>query len=183
MKAARRRSACLEGSGFSPQDLLHRIRHEVSLARLHRYQEVHQGVDVHGRHPLLTYPFAKKSSIDRKDLVTEKVFLPRAGHCFRGQVLDACPEVSRSDGDGLQGNSLEAIRQMVASGLAITVLPCSAVAARHAHPRLVAIRFAGPVPERAIGLAWRKAFTRPGAVRVIRESVPTLRILGLNMLR
>jgi LysR family transcriptional regulator, hydrogen peroxide-inducible genes activator len=51
----------------------------------------------------ITHPWAKKSRIDADKLSGEKVLLPHAGHCFRQQVLDACPELSRSDREGIQG--------------------------------------------------------------------------------
>jgi LysR family hydrogen peroxide-inducible transcriptional activator len=70
---------------------------------------------------------------------------------------------------------------MVASGLGITVLPCSALTAKHQNRRLIAIPFAEPVPERQIGLAWRKGFARPAALTVIGESVRALKIAGLEM--
>src|SRR5213594_335034 len=117
----------------------------------------------------VTHPWAKKSRIDAGQLGNEKVLLPHAGHCFRRQVLEACPEVSRSDTEGIQGNSLETIRQMVASGLGITVLPCSALTPKHQNKRLVAVKFAEPIPERTVGLAWRKSFARPVALKVIRD--------------
>jgi LysR family hydrogen peroxide-inducible transcriptional activator len=130
----------------------------------------------------VTHPWAKKSRIDAGQLGNEKVLLPHAGHCFRRQVLEACPEVSRSDTEGIQGNSLETIRQMVASGLGITVLPCSALTPKHQNKRLVALKFAEPIPERTIGLAWRKGFARPAALKVIRESVQMVKVPGLEML-
>ena len=46
-----------------------------------------------------------KKHIDARQLDGEKVLLPHAGHCFRQQVLNACPELSRSDTEGRQGNS------------------------------------------------------------------------------
>jgi LysR family hydrogen peroxide-inducible transcriptional activator len=130
----------------------------------------------------ITHRWAKKRRIDADDLGTEKVILPHAGHCFRRQVLDHCPDISRSDREGVQGNSLETIRQMVASGLGITVLPCSALSPKHHHKRLATIAFADPVPERQIGLAWRKGFARPAALEVIEEAVRALKIPGLAML-
>ena len=128
------------------------------------------------------HPWAKKTQLDPRILTSERVLLPHAGHCFRQQVLDACPELSRSDTDILQGNSLETIRQMVASGLGITVLPCSALTPKHQNKRLAAVPFAKPIPERRIGLAWRKGFTRPDAITVIRDSIRALRIPELEML-
>lgn len=80
-----------------------------------------------------------KKQIDARELDGEKVLLPHAGHCFRQQALTACPKLNRSDAEGLQGNSLETIRQMVASGLGVTVLPCSAHTKKYADKRLIAI--------------------------------------------
>ena len=127
------------------------------------------------------HPWQKKKSLDACQLSSEKVLLPHAGHCFRQQVLDACPELSRSDTEGWQGNSLETIRQMVASGFGITVLPCSALTPKYQNKRLIAIKLADPVPGRRIGLAWRRGFTRPQVIDVIRGAVHALKILGLKM--
>lgn len=127
------------------------------------------------------HPWQKKKLIDSRQLASEKVLLPHAGHCFRQQVLDACPELSRSDAEGWQGNSLETIRQMVASGLGITVLPCSALTPKYENKRLIAIDLAKPVPGRRIGLAWRRGFTRPQVIEVIRDAVHALKIPGLTM--
>lgn len=122
----------------------------------------------------------KRKVIDSRQLGSEKVLLPHAGHCFRQQVLDSCPELSRSDAEGWQGNSLETIRQMVASGLGITVLPCSALTAKYENKRLVVIDLAKPVPGRRIGLAWRRGFTRPQAIGAICDAVRSLKISGLK---
>ncbi len=107
--------------------------------------------------------------------------MPHAGHCFRQQVLETCPELSRSDAEGWQGNSLETIRQMVVSGFGITVMPCSALTVKYQHKRLIAIKLAQPVPGRRIGLAWRRGYTRPQVVEVLQEAVRALQIPGLSM--
>ena len=125
------------------------------------------------------HPWRKKKFLDSRQLVAEKVLLPHAGHCFRQQVLDVCPELSRSDTESLQGNSLETIRQMVASGLGITVMPCSAVTAKHHNKRLAVVEFMKPVPERRIALAWRKGFARPAVITVIQDAVRAMNIPGL----
>lgn len=127
------------------------------------------------------HPWRKQKLLDSRQLAAEKVLLPHAGHCFRQQVLDACPELSRSDAEGWQGNSLETIRQMVVSGLGITVLPCSALTPKYRNKRLIAIQLADPVPGRRIGLAWRRGFTRPQVIDVIRWAVHALKVPGLRM--
>jgi LysR family hydrogen peroxide-inducible transcriptional activator len=127
------------------------------------------------------HKWQKKKILDSCQLSSEKVLLPHAGHCFRQQVLDACPELSRSDAESRQGNSLETIRQMVVSGFGITVMPCSALTPKYQNTRLIAIKLADPVPGRRIGLAWRRGFTRPQVIDVIRSAVHALKILGLTM--
>lgn len=127
------------------------------------------------------HPWQKKKLLDSRQLSTEKVLLPHAGHCFRQQVLEACPELSRSDAEGWQGNSLETIRQMVVSGFGITVMPCSALTSKHQNKRLITIKLAEPVPGRRIGLAWRRGYTRPQVIKILRASVGALKIPGLSM--
>jgi LysR family hydrogen peroxide-inducible transcriptional activator len=128
------------------------------------------------------HPWAKKARLDPHALMSQRVLLPHAGHCFRQQVLESCPELSRADTEGLQGNSLETIRQMVASGLGITVLPASALTARHQNKRLAAIPFTEPAPQRRVALAWRKGFTRPEAIKAIHESVRWVKLPGIAIL-
>lgn len=129
----------------------------------------------------LGHSWQRKKLLDSRQLGSEKVLLPHAGHCFRQQVLDACPELSRSDAEGWQGNSLETIRQMVVSGLGITVMPCSALTPKHQNKRLIVIDMAKPVPGRRIGLAWRRGFTRPQVIDAVRQAVHALKVPGLIM--
>jgi LysR family hydrogen peroxide-inducible transcriptional activator len=120
------------------------------------------------------HAWAGRKNIAAEELSSEKVLLLTAGHCFSHQVVESCPELSRK-GEVLQGNSLETIRNMVASGLGITVLPCSAVSERYRNPLLRVIPFRSPVPTRRIALAWRKSFARSGAVLALAEAVRAIR--------
>lgn len=54
---------------------------------------------------------------------------------------------------------------------------------KHQNKRLVAVKFSEPMPERTIGLAWRKGFARPVALKVIRESVQMVKVPELEMLK
>ena len=117
-----------------------------------------------------THHWAAREHINPSELADEKVLLLNSGHCFSNQVTQACPELSRK-GEILQGNSLETIRNMVASNLGITVLPCSATAARYNNPLIKVIPFTSPAPTRRIAIAWRKSFVRLEAVEKIAESI------------
>ena len=121
----------------------------------------------------ISHHWATRKSIEPSELSNEKVLLLNSGHCFSNQVTQACPQLIRK-GEVLQGNSLETIRNMVASNLGITVLPSSATATRYNNPLLKVIPFVHPAPTRRIALAWRKSFVRLEAVEKIAEAVKAI---------
>lgn len=121
--------------------------------------------------------WANRRSLRSSELTEENLLLLGKGHCFRDQVVDACPEcVSGSTGEPLQntieGSSLETIRQMVASGLGITVLPATSMATSQGRDKLlVEVPFTGRAPTRTIVLAWRRSFPRFEAVSALRDAI------------
>ena len=123
------------------------------------------------------HPWARKKEIEADALAKENMLLLGAGHCFRDQVLDLCAAVSRAPNrSGLQrtfeGGSLETIRQMVASGVGITVLPATSLTPGAGAADLIRIRpFARPVPGRRVAIAWRRSFPRPQAIEALRQAI------------
>ncbi len=126
--------------------------------------------------------WVSRRSIKAQELSTEKVLLLDSGHCFSNQIAEACPELERKGADIQQGTSLETIRNMVASGLGITVLPASANSARYRNRLLQVIPFAKPVPSRRIALAWRKSFARTQAIEVLGKAIAQTQITGIRHL-
>lgn len=124
------------------------------------------------------HPLTARETLRAGDLADEAMLLLGAGHCFRDQVIDACPDCApnrHSSADSnhvVEGSSLETIRHMVASGMGITVLPCTAAGADRYARRLLAIRrFTGKSPCRDVALAWRVSFPRPQVIDVLRDAV------------
>jgi len=121
------------------------------------------------------HPLRKKKSIGSDELERENLLLLGTGHCFRDQVLQACPALNRSASGlakTLESSSLETIRQMVASGVGVTVLPCTATRAHDASEGMIAMRpFKGLAPSRQVAIAWRRNFPRPRAIEAIRQAV------------
>jgi LysR family hydrogen peroxide-inducible transcriptional activator len=133
--------------------------------------------------------WADRQAITAQDLKTETMLLLGNGHCFRDQVLEVCPEMSRfsTTGDGIartfEGSSLETIRHMVASGIGITVLPKSSINQLPAQDGMVRyVPFTAPVPSRRVVIAWRKSFTRHAAIEAIRQAVLSCDIGEVTML-
>lgn len=127
--------------------------------------------------------WANRRSIKAQELSSEKVLLLDSGHCFSNQVAEACPELNRKGAETQQGTSLETIRNMVASGLGITVLPASANSARYRNKLLKVIPFTNPAPSRRIALAWRKSFARGQAIEALAQAIAQARISGIKLLR
>ncbi len=135
------------------------------------------------------HAWTKRKQIPSEDLKKETMLLLGAGHCFRDQVLEVCPELSRfsSAAEGIQktfeGSSLETIRHMVASGLGLTVLPVTSVPEKPSRDSLIEYRpFKAPVPDRRVVLAWRKSFTRLPAIEALRAAILKCPLPGVTKL-
>lgn len=129
----------------------------------------------------ISHPWVNRKSVSAAELIDENVLLLNSGHCYSHQVLQACPELSRK-GQVLQGNSLETIRNMVASNLGITVLPCSAATERYVNPLVKVIAFESPVPVRRIALAWRKSYARELAINCLAEAIKEIKSECLELI-
>ena len=127
------------------------------------------------------HDWANRQEVDATELADEKVLLLSSGHCFSNQVVQACPSLSRN-GEVLQGNSLDTVRNMVASNLGITVLPASATISRYQTPLVKAIPFKKPIPTRKIALAWRKSYGRVQAVDEIAKAIRSLEMFSAGLL-
>ncbi|MFM8882950.1 MAG: LysR substrate-binding domain-containing protein [Betaproteobacteria bacterium] len=126
------------------------------------------------------HPWAKRRRIPSAELTQQTMLLLGSGHCFRDQVVEICPELSRFSqaSSGIQktfeGSSLETIRHMVASGVGITVLPQTACPRSRDDGFLCYIPFESPAPNRRVVLAWRKSFARRAAIEALKQQLKAL---------
>lgn len=133
-----------------------------------------------------SHPLTEKSLIHADDLARESLLMLGSGHCFRTQILEACPACAQRVDDQSQmqtveGTSLETIRHMVASGMGITVLPATATGADRYAQRLVTIRrFDAPEPQRRVALTWRVSFPRPQAIEALRQVILDCGLSGIQ---
>jgi len=133
------------------------------------------------------HPLTARDSLSPRHLAQEPVLLLGTGHCFRDQVIQACPEcIPRRSEHALytgEGGSLETIRHMVASGMGLSVFPCTAAGADRYSQRLLAIRrFAPPEPRRQVALAWRVSFPRPRVIDVLQQVITSAPLSCVRML-
>lgn len=134
-------------------------------------------VAIHSRHE-----WNDKSQVTVDELAGQDLMLLGAGHCFRDQVLKACPHIMAESSEltrKLEGSSLETIRHMVAAGTGITVLPCTSMLNSQHDQALIKIKpFAKPQPGRTVALAWRKHFPRTEAIATIIDTIRACTLPG-----
>jgi len=106
------------------------------------------------------------------DLKGETLLLLEDGHCLRDQALEVCSRIRVQEEQDYRATSLETLRQMVAAGHGVTLLPQLAADSPVGAARgLRAKPFARPAPSRTIGAVWRKSTTRAAAVAAIGGSI------------
>lgn len=136
------------------------------------------------------HPWAELNILKTEDLKEETMLLLGTGHCFRDQVLEVCPEMSRfsSSEEGVQrsveGSSLETIRHMVAAGLGITLLPKSAIPENYIDEKSPLVKYIPleePAPFREVVLVWRRSFTRLPAIDALVKAIKASGVTGVVM--
>lgn len=114
------------------------------------------------------HALAARDTLRVADLKGEKLLLLEDGHCLRDQALEVCSRVGMRDSQDFRATSLETLRQMVATGAGITLLPELAGRGAYRNARGVVLRpFARPAPVRHIGALWRKTSARGAAIEAL----------------
>ncbi len=95
-----------------------------------------------------SHRLAKRDKVRVDDLKNETLLLLEDGHCLRDQALEVCSRIRVNEEEDYRATSLETLRQMVAAGHGITLLPHLATIGprRHARPEGTSLRAsrAGP---------------------------------------
>ena len=127
-------------------------------------------IDAHGLHEELLFdedfvvavphghPLATGSLMATTALAGQDILLLDEGHCLRDQALSVCKLAGADERDGFRATSLETLRQMVASGTGVTLLPRLAVSEPvPASPGIDLIEIRAPRPSRRIAMYWRSS--------------------------
>lgn len=125
------------------------------------------------------HPLAKQRELKLAELSEQHLLLLEDGHCLRDQALEVCQLAGAGEKEGFRATSLETLRQMVAAGVGITLLPMLAV--KPPVPASDSIRllpFRDPAPTRKLALVWRRSSAMTGFLRkladVLRDLPPDL---------
>jgi LysR family transcriptional regulator, hydrogen peroxide-inducible genes activator len=111
------------------------------------------------------HALAAQHTLRVADLKGETLLLLEEGHCLRDQALEVCSRTRVREQQDFRATSLETLRQMVATGAGVTLLPELAARGAYRSARGVVLRpFARPAPVRHIGAVWRKSSARSAAI-------------------
>jgi LysR family hydrogen peroxide-inducible transcriptional activator len=114
------------------------------------------------------HPLAAHEAVRVADLKDETLLLLEDGHCLRDQALEVCSRVGVREQQDFRATSLETLRQMVATGAGVTLLPELAGRGAYRSARGVVLRpFTRPMPVRHVGAVWRKTTARRGAIEAL----------------
>jgi LysR family hydrogen peroxide-inducible transcriptional activator len=115
---------------------------------------------------------ARQTSVRLAELEDESLLLLEEGHCLRDQALEVCGRIGIHERQDFRATSLETLRQMVAAGAGVTLLPELASRGTYGNARGVVIRpLIRPTPHRQIGAVWRKSSARLAAIQAFCDVV------------
>jgi len=118
------------------------------------------------------HPLAARAALRAADLEGEKLLLLEEGHCLRDQALEVCGHTAAAAGEDFRATSLETLRQMVAAGAGVTLLPELASRGAYGGARGVEVRpFARPAPVRHVGAVWRRSSARRAAIEAVTQVI------------
>lgn len=114
------------------------------------------------------HDFARRKSIDQKELAGEQLLLLEDGHCLREQALSFCYRLRAKENQNFRATSLETLRHMVAAGVGMTLMPKYAC---KNNDGIAYIKFKSPPPAREIGMIWRNSAARQQALSDIAAQI------------
>lgn len=122
------------------------------------------------------HPLAGKRVLDPADLAGEVVLTMESWHRLHDQIADLCRETGAELARDYEGTTLDTVRQMVATGMGIALLPALYVRSEVMRETLVVARpLSRGAPSRDIVFAWRRANPQRerylGLARTMREAV------------
>ena len=119
-----------------------------------------------------SHALAAKARVRVEDLAGETLLLLEDGHCLREQALAICSRSGGHEKQDFRATSIETLRQMVAAGAGVTLLPALATRGAYASGRGVALRgFVRPEPSRLIGAVWRRSSARTAAIAAVCDRI------------
>ncbi|OAT27873.1 DNA-binding transcriptional regulator OxyR [Proteus myxofaciens] len=101
------------------------------------------------------HPWHDRTSVPMGDLAGQRLLMLEDGHCLRDQALGFCFQAGAKEDTHFRATSLETLRNMVAAGSGITLLPDLAVPQENKRDGVCYLDCTDPFPSRSIILVYR----------------------------
>lgn len=125
----------------------------------------------------LGHRLTNKTVLEPADLAGEQLILLELGDGLRDPGLALCKAAGATEHPDFRATSLDALRQMVATGLGCTLLPGLYVEAEAMADPQIAVRPLAHPPTRSIDLVWRRTTSRAQEFRLfaklVEDNLPT----------
>ena len=129
------------------------------------------------REPLLVlvprdHPLAAAKAVPRAALKGQTILTLEPGHRLYEQVCALADDLEAAVSRDYEGTSLDTLRQMVAMGLGLSLLPALYVRSEVTRETLVVARpISDAPPSRVIGMVWRKGSARDSEFRDLSQII------------
>lgn len=117
------------------------------------------------------HPWAGRDRVQMSELAGEKLLMLEDGHCLRDQAMGFCFEAGADEDGHFRATSLETLRNMVAAGSGITLLPALAVPQQRYRDGVVYLPCYKAEPKRSLGLVYRPGSPLRGRYERLAESI------------
>lgn len=117
------------------------------------------------------HPWANLKRVAMPELAGEKLLMLEDGHCLRDQTLGFCFEAGAEEDTHFRATSLETLRNMVAAGSGITLLPELSVPPERERDGVCYIPCYKPEPKRTIALVYRPGSPLRGRYEQLAEAI------------
>lgn len=115
---------------------------------------------------------ASRNTVRPEELAGETILTMERGHRLHDQIARLCNAVGAVHARDYAGTTLDTLRQMVATGMGITLLPALYVRSDVLREKLVVARpLSANAPVRDIMMVWRASSPREGTYALLAETI------------
>ncbi|MDC9607000.1 DNA-binding transcriptional regulator OxyR [Xenorhabdus griffiniae] len=119
------------------------------------------------------HKWSGRDKIKMAELSGEKLLMLEDGHCLRDQAMGFCFQAGAKEDTHFRATSLETLRNMVAAGSGITLLPDLSVPNERSRDGVCYLECYEPEPKRSVILVYRPGSPLRGRYEQLAEAIRT----------
>ncbi|OTA14828.1 transcriptional regulator OxyR [Xenorhabdus vietnamensis] len=119
------------------------------------------------------HKWAGRDKVKMSELSGEKLLMLEDGHCLRDQAMGFCFQAGAKEDTHFRATSLETLRNMVAAGSGMTLLPDLSVPNERSRDGVCYLECYEPEPKRSVILVYRPGSPLRGRYEQLAEAIRT----------